>query len=178
MILASGSPRRKEILEREGFEFRIVKPQLVEVLNSELPVEEQVMDLAKQKAEEIYVNNKAETILAADTVVYYDDIILGKPKDSEDAFQMLKALRNRTHYVLTGVCIIQNKTIATLYEKTEIVFNEYSDQDIIDYIDTTEPMDKAGAYAIKGLGSKLVKSYIGDFDNVVGLPITKIKKYL
>ncbi|XMB67904.1 Maf family protein [Mycoplasmatota bacterium zrk1] len=178
MILASGSPRRSEILKREGISFRIIKPQIDEKLNSNLSVEEQVMDLAKQKALKIYERNKDETILAADTVVYYDDIVLGKPVDKEDAFRMLKVLRNRKHFVLTGVCIIKNNTTKTLYERTEIIFNNYSDQDIWEYIDTLEPMDKAGAYAIQGIGAKLVKSYKGDFDNVVGLPINKIKDHL
>ncbi|QVK21201.1 septum formation protein Maf [Mycoplasmatota bacterium] len=178
MILASGSPRRSEILKREGISFRIIKPQIDEKLNSNLSVEEQVMDLAKQKALKIYERNKDETILAADTVVYYDDIVLGKPVDKEDAFRMLKVLRNRKHFVLTGVCIIKNNTTKTLYERTEIIFNNYSDQDIWEYIDTLEPMDKAGAYAIQGIGAMLVKSYKGDFDNVVGLPINKIKDHL
>ncbi|XMB86262.1 Maf family protein [Mycoplasmatota bacterium WC44] len=177
IILASGSPRRKEILKREGIEFKVIKPTLEEILNPELTVEEQVMELAKQKALEIYQDHK-ETIIAADTVVYLDDVILGKPVDDEHAFQMLSDLRDKVHYVLTGVCIIKNNKVETMYDKTKIIFNDYSDQEIIDYIKTKEPMDKAGAYAIQGLGNKLVKSYDGDFDNVVGLPINKIKEHL
>lgn len=173
--LASSSPRRREILEREGIEYEVIKPNVEESMIEGLAIEEQVMNLAKQKAQSISTSG---IILAADTLVYYDDVILGKPNSKEDAYMMLSLLRNREHYVITGVCIINDGAIKTLYEKTKIVFNNYSDQDIIDYIETGEPMDKAGAYAIQGIGAKLVKSYEGDFDNVVGLPIDKIKHLL
>lgn len=176
MILASGSPRRHELLTSLGIEFRVLVSNIEEILNESLPIPEQVMDLAKQKADALGIEN--ELILAADTIVVIDDEILGKPVDEDDAFQMLRKLSGRVHYVYTGCCLKEGSDYRTFFEETKIIFKELSDQEIKDYIATEEPMDKAGAYGIQGLGGALVDSYEGDFYNVMGLPLDKLKEHL
>lgn len=176
MILASGSPRRHELLGSLGIEFRVVVSNIEEVLNQELPIEEQVMDLAKQKADALNIED--ELILAADTIVVIEDEILGKPKDEEDAYRMLRRLSGEVHYVYTGCCLKNGDDYKLFYDETKIVFKELTDQVIWDYIKTTEPMDKAGAYGIQGLGGELIERYEGDFYNVMGLPIDKVKEHL
>lgn len=176
MILASGSPRRHELLGSLGIEFRVVVSNIEEILNDTLPIPEQVMDLARQKAEALQIED--ELILAADTIVVIDDEILGKPVDEDDAFKMLRKLSGRTHYVYTGCCLKHGTDYKMFYEETKINFKELSDQVILDYVKTKEPMDKAGAYGIQGLGGELVESYDGDFYNVMGLPLDKLKEHL
>lgn len=173
MILASGSPRRKELLTSLDMEFEIKVSNIEEVLNESLPIHEQVMDLAKQKADALNIED--DLILSADTIVVVEDQILGKPKDEEDAYRMLKQLSDKTHFVYTGCCLKIGPTYRLFYDETKIKFKELSDELIWDYIKTKEPMDKAGAYGIQGIGGKLVEYYIGDFYNVMGLPIHKVK---
>ena len=115
-----------------------------------------------------------ETVLGADTIVVLDDKILGKPKDREDAYNMLKALSGRVHSVFTGVCVIENGTSMTFAEETQVEFLPLTDEEINRYLDTDEPYDKAGAYGIQGYASKFVRGISGDYFNVVGLPISAI----
>lgn len=176
MILASGSPRRKELLSTLGIEFEIKVPNIEEVLNELLPIHEQVMDLAKQKADALEIED--ELILAADTIVVIDDEILGKPKNEEDAIRMLARLSNEEHFVYTGCCLKLGSKYSLFYDETKIRFKKLSKKAIKEYVETKEPMDKAGAYGIQGLGGKLVDFYIGDFHNVMGLPINKVENEL
>ncbi len=176
MILASGSPRRHELLTSLGVEFKVIVSNIEEILNEELPIHEQVMDLAKQKAEALGIED--ELILAADTIVVIDDEILGKPRDEDDAFRMLKRLSGNEHFVYTGCCFKNGSKYDLFYEETKIRFKSLSDEVIKSYIATKEPMDKAGAYGIQGLGGKLIDSYVGDYYNVMGLPIHKVKEHL
>ncbi len=176
MILASGSPRRKELLETLGVEFEIKVSNIEEVLNDVLPLHEQVMDLAKQKADALDIEN--ELILSADTIVVIDDEILGKPTDEEDAYRMLKRLSNQVHYVYTGCCLKKGNQYSLFYDCTKIHFKKLTKRTILEYIKTKEPMDKAGAYGIQGIGGKLIDFYIGDFHNVMGLPVYKLKEEL
>ncbi|WP_206460710.1 Maf family protein [Anaerovorax sp. IOR16] len=179
IILASGSPRRVDMMQKHGIFPEIIKPEVDETLPKDISVCQSVMYLALKKA--LYVEKKCQNgiILAADTLVYKNEI-LGKPKDYEDAVRILKLLRNKKHLVLTGVAIVEANTTnrRVFYESTEVIFKNYSDQDIIDYIESGEVWDKAGAYAIQGSFSKYIDAFIGDYDNVVGFPWKRILKEL
>lgn len=176
VILASASPRRKELLERIGVKFDIIPATGEEVITKKIP-EEVVMELAKQKAEEIAkVTEEDALIIGADTVVACDGKILGKPKDEEDAFQMLTMLSGREHEVYTGVAMIDNreKSIENFFERTKVKMYPITEKEIREYIAGGEPMDKAGAYAIQGTGAKFIQKIEGDYHNVVGLPLGRI----
>lgn len=178
IILASASPRRKELLAQIGFEFDILPSYIEEVLKGNGP-EENVMGLAEDKARDVYeqLTKSGETdvlVIGADTVVVLDAMILGKPKDEHDAFRMLKALQGRTHQVYTGVCLIDAQGTQTFYEKTDVTMYPVSDEQIWEYIAGKEPMDKAGSYAIQGKGTVFIREIRGDYNNVVGLPVAQI----
>ena len=117
-------------------------------------------------------------VLAADTIVVFNNQIYGKPKDELDAFSMLKKLQGNAHQVITAVAIKSEKGLTQGYSVSDVVFNKMTDEDILEYIKTKEPMDKAGSYAIQGIGGKYIKEYIGEFDNIVGLPIKVVKELL
>lgn len=175
-ILASASPRRKELLEQIGVKFDILPATGKEVITKELPGEV-VMELAKQKAEEVAKTAGADAlVLGADTVVAYEGKILGKPKDEADALRMLTMLSGREHEVYTGVALIDNRdqSMENFFERTKVTMYPVSEEEIRDYIAGDEPMDKAGAYAIQGLGAKFIQKIEGDYNNVVGLPIGRI----
>lgn len=176
MILASGSPRRSELLTSIGVKYRVVVPNIEEILNTSLSIPNQVMDLAVQKADAINVEN--ELVLAADTIVVIEDEILGKPIDNADAVRMLKLLSNKTHTVLTGVCLKEGSNYDVFYDETIIKFKKLNEKTIIEYVETGEPLDKAGSYGIQGLGGNFVESFIGDYNNIVGLPLIKLKEHL
>lgn len=174
MILASKSPRRKEILEGFGFKLEILTSSIEEVSDKE-GLLEQIMDISRKKSLEISEKRKECYILSADTVVVLDGEILGKPKDEDDAFYMLNSLSGRQHKVLTAYTLMNLKKGIdfTSYDSTEVYFKELLEEEIRWYISTGEPMDKAGAYGIQGKGAVLVKKIEGDFFNVMGFPISK-----
>ncbi len=178
-ILASASPRRKELLTQAGFTFKVIPSTVEEHITKTVP-EEVVMELALQKATDVYTSNKQNNlmVIGSDTIVAYDGEILGKPTDKEDAFNMLSMLSDRTHQVYTGVALIINengcKNTVLFYERTDVTFSTITSQEIIDYIETGDPMDKAGSYGIQGPFAIHVKSIKGDYNNVVGLPIARI----
>lgn len=187
-ILASASPRRKELLTQAGLEFEILTSDAKEVITKEIP-QEVVMELASVKAENVYEQVKEKTdnpdtlvIIGADTVVVYKDEILGKPKDEEEAYNMLSMLAGRTHQVFTGVSLIiveQGKLRKkNFYESTDVSFYPVSSQDLKRYIATKDPLDKAGAYGIQGPFAIHVKGICGDYNNVVGLPIARLYQEL
>ena len=178
IILASNSPRRKELLKAHNIEFDVIPSDILEVLNANLSPVENVMELAKQKALDVYNKSKITPILAADTVVVYGNQILGKPTDEEDAYRMLRLLSGKTHQVITGVAFISEVGIQTSHEISNVTFKEISNDDIYEYIKTKEPMDKAGSYAIQGIGAKFIESYDGEFDNIVGLPMKLVLQIL
>ena len=171
IVLASNSPRRKELLEIYNIEFEVIPSNVTEELDLNLSPTANVMELAKQKALDVFAKCNKPAILAADTVVVYDNQILGKPADEKDAFRMLRLLNGKTHQVITGVAFISKYGVETAYEVSEVTFKEVSDEVILSYIETKEPMDKAGSYAIQGKGSLLIESFEGEFDNIVGLPM-------
>lgn len=174
LILASGSQRRIDLLKDSGVEFLVVKSEIEEKIDQSLKVEDLTVSLAKQKAMDVFNKHPEATIIAADTVVALNGEIFGKPKDEEDAFNMLKKLSNQTHEVITGVAIINKDLIDTFYKKASVTMHRLSDLQIEEYIKTKEPLDKAGAYGIQGLGKKLISSYDGDFFTIMGLPLKEV----
>ena len=176
LILASNSPRRKEILQNNGFTFKVIPSNVEEKPINNTSPENYVKYLAELKATDVYLKYK-NVVLGADTIVVLDNKILGKPKDSIDAYNTLKSLSNNTHIVLTGYCIISDSKKIVGVDKTYVTFNELSDELINSYIDKKLCFDKAGSYGIQD-GFPLVSNIKGDYDNVVGLPIKKIKRIL
>ncbi|NRG31534.1 Maf family protein [Niallia circulans] len=178
LILASSSPRRKELLEELQIPFVISSSNVDESFDPSISPNEIVMELARRKVEAIYADEQYPFILGADTVVYLNGAILGKPASHEEAFRMLRELSGKTHSVYTGVAIMANGICSTFYEKTDVLFWELTDDEIHDYLDTGEPFDKAGAYGIQGVGRTLVKEIKGDYFTVVGLPISRTVREL
>lgn len=179
LILASGSPRRKEILKQVGLDFSVLPSDVEEVITKQVP-SDIVMELSRQKAEDVWgkLDSKKQIVLGADTVVAYGGKILGKPKDAEDAKAILCMLSGKKHSVYTGVTLICETGLETFYEETLVEFYEMTKEEIDAYVATGEPMDKAGAYGIQGKAAAFIKGIEGDYYNVVGLPIAKTLKFL
>ena len=173
IILASASPRRKEILELADLKFDVMPSDAQEITTKTAP-NEVVMELASLKAKYIYKKSEKQSmIVGADTVVAYQGQILGKPTDKADAKRMLTMLSGQTHEVYTGVCVIEDGKTKTFYEETKVTFYEISDEQVDHYIKTGEPMDKAGSYGIQGKAAVFIKGIEGDYYNVVGFPIAR-----
>ena len=175
VILASASPRRQELLKQIGISFEVMPSQKEEKADFSEP-EKLVEALSAQKAEDIREQAADDTalVIGADTVVCCDGRVLGKPKDEEDACRMLSMLQGRKHQVYTGVTLCRGRERLTFSERTEVEFYPMSREQILFYISTKEPMDKAGAYGIQGLGAMWVKGIEGDYNNVVGLPVGRL----
>lgn len=175
-ILASGSPRRKEILDTVNLEYEIIVSDIEEIVRENESPKTVAGALAFEKAVDVASKIDEGLIIAADTIVY-KDVILGKPKDEADAFSMLQSLKNDTHEVYTGICIIDAGSLKKIVhvECTEVTMKDYSDEKIRRYIESGEVWGKAGAYAIQGLGANLVDVIKGDYLNIVGLPISKVE---
>lgn len=173
-ILASSSPRRKELLKYLDIDFKIDPSTIEEVIDTTISNEDLVMSLAYQKAYDVSKRYTNEYILGFDTLVILDDVPLGKPKSREEAFSMLKSLSGRKHIVLTGCAIVQNEYKDLFFDYAEVIFNEMTDQEINEYLDTDEPFDKAGAYGIQGYGAKYIRYIKGDYYSVMGMPIQKL----
>jgi len=183
IILASNSPRRRQLLEMLGMKFEVIADNTPEPMNSDMSPEEIVVSLAKFKGENVISKlsgEKCAVVISADTVVALDDKVLGKPKDKEDAASMLSLLSGNKHFVYTGVFVkdVCTKREVCFCEKTEVFFKNLDINEIKDYINTGEPMDKAGSYGIQNLGSLFVEKISGDYFNVVGLPLCKLGKVL
>jgi len=174
IILASGSPRRQELLKTAGVEFKVCVAKGEEILDPSLQPADAAVEIARQKAREVAGKHPEDIIVAADTIVVLDNLILGKPKDKADAAAMLRLLSGREHIVYTGVCIIKNGEENCFTEATKVEFYPLEQDEITAYVESGEPMDKAGAYGIQGLGCVLVKSIEGDYFNVMGLPVAKV----
>lgn len=183
IILASASPRRAKLMEQAGFSFTVIPSTAEETVSPDTP-DRLVEELAFLKANEVYQRIKVDyadkdfMVIGADTIVYYDKEVLGKPADEQEAFDMLKMLSDRTHQVYTGIAIIQKnkgeKNTQLLFDKTDVTFYPISDYEIKEYIATGDPLDKAGAYGIQGPFAIHIKEIQGDYNNVVGLPIAKL----
>ena len=179
MILASASPRRKEILENFGFSFKTIVKNIDETSNK-TRAEDKILEIAEKKARAAAIDFPDENVIGADTVVVVDGKILGKPKDKKEAFSMLKSLSGRSHEVITAFSFINiNKNISySDYEITKVYFKNLTDDEINWYINTKEPMDKAGAYGIQGKGAFFVEKIEGDFFSVMGFPLGKFVRFL
>ena len=173
ILLASQSPRRKELVNLLPWPFEICVKEVEEKIDASQPAWENVKSLALQKAQAVACNKPDDWVVGADTVVCYQDRILGKPKDEKEAYEMLMMLSGKTHKVYTGVAIVHQKKgcIITFYEATNVTMQELTDEEIKAYIATKEPLDKAGAYGIQGYGSKYIVGIEGDYFNVVGFPV-------
>lgn len=180
IVLASASPRRKEILEKFGLKFEIMTSEVEEEFDKYEDPAKVAESLALEKGLDVSKKcNKGDIVIAADTIVYYDSI-LGKPRDREDAFNILKSLSGKTHKVITGFAILEvgSEKKVVDHEVTSVKFRDLNDEKIERYLNTQEYVDKAGAYGIQGYGEILVESISGSFSNVVGLPSYRVDKYL
>lgn len=173
LILASASPRRKELLNMLQLSFQIASSDVDETYDAALSPEKIVQELALRKAKSVAKQHENATVIGADTIVVYENNILGKPKNAQEAVDMLTKLSGNTHAVYTGVAIVQASKTSLFYEKTDVTFWKLTEEEIDTYVQTGEPFDKAGAYGIQQLGATLVKKIHGDYYTVVGLPIAK-----
>ena len=181
VILASGSPRRRALLDMVGISYEVCIPDIEENTDKTVP-SDIVMDLSLQKALSVAPKYPGKAVLAADTIVEIDGRILGKPRTENEAFSMLKMLSGRTHSVYTGVALVfPDGSRDSFYSETRVTMFDNSDDLIRDYISTSEPMDKAGAYGIQGAGAFLVEKVDGDYGTIVGLPVSivfrKLREY-
>ena len=180
IVLCSGSPRRQELLRHIGItEFDIRIPDADETVPAGLTAQETVARISRQKA---LVGRtlcaEDEICITADTMVFLDDVRLGKPADEADALRMLTALQGRSHVVCTGVTVCRGEEMITEVETTEVMFRAATEQELLSYIRTGEPMDKAGAYGIQGIGCLLVEGIHGDYYNVMGFPVLRVSRML
>jgi septum formation protein len=184
LVLASASPRRKDLLTQAGFAFIVIPANVIEERRPDEEPTAFVRRLAQEKAQAIFDQlsraSSAEKILVlgADTIVVVAEQILGKPIDAEDAARMLRLLSGRTHQVITGVCLISKEDTQVVAETTTVSMREISDSEIAAYVETGEPMDKAGAYAIQGHAARWIPRIEGCYFNVVGLPIARVTELL
>lgn len=188
LILASGSPRRKELLEKRGYEFDIIKAVKDECTDKTKPADV-VKDLSLSKAREVFdrildekLYEKPFQVLGSDTIVAFGDVILGKPVDRDDAKRMIQMIQNNNHQVYTGVAIIKmeelGETVVSFAEKTEVYVKPMTESEIEAYVATGECDDKAGAYGIQGVFGQYIDHIEGDLSNVIGLPVDKVIEYL
>ena len=185
IILASASPRRKELFQMMGVSCRIDPSDTEEIIDPKISPSDNVSRLAEQKASDVAQRHKNSLIIAADTIVVKDGAILGKPESSADAARMLRLLSNQHHFVYSGVAVFspgengEIKQRITFYEKTKVTFSSLNESEISKYIATGSPMDKAGAYGIQDdYGSLFIKKIEGDYYNVVGFPVNKFYQTL
>lgn len=178
LILASASPRRKELLSSAGFSYEVHPAEIDEKIPDGTKSDEVAEILARQKAEAVLEKYPASVVLGSDTVVVLDGKILGKPHSEREAFKMLRSLSGKEHSVCTGVCVCSSEKTLSFTSRARVKFFELSDNVIRAYISTGEPMDKAGAYGAQGIGSMLVEKIDGDFFTVMGLPIAQSARLL
>ena len=181
LILASNSPRRKELLKDLGYSFETIPSNINEEINYNNSIQSEIEKLSYNKALSVFKHNKDAIVIGSDTVVVLNNKIYGKPKNNEEAKVMLQTLRNKTHIVLTAVSIISIKQSETFSVKAEVTFDNISDEEIDLYINEENVLDKAGAYAIQGLAKKFISSINGDYFTIMGLPVhelyVRLKKY-
>lgn len=183
IILASQSPRRRELLGRLHIPFEVVPAVGEEKAHGESP-QDIVMHLARQKAEEVYFSKQKACdgspllVIGADTIVVFENQVLGKPGDRDSAYAMLDMLSGNTHQVYTGVCIMKGDTVHCFYEKTDVTFARLTAEELWAYIDSGDSFDKAGGYGIQGDFAVYVKEISGDYNNVVGLPVARLYQEL
>ena len=178
LVLASSSPRRKELLQNLHLTFDVSSSEVDESFGPDLLPEEIVVQLAYRKAQMIAQQYRTSFVIGADTIVVANEQILGKPQNETQAVKMLAQLSGKTHAVYTGVAIIHGETETSFFEKTQVTFWELTETEISAYVKSGEPFDKAGGYGIQGFGSMLVKQISGDYFAVVGLPVSRMVREL
>jgi len=178
IILASKSPRRAEILESMGLKFRVVPSLADEVIRDALTPEENARVLAEAKALAVSSSHPGSYVLGADTLVILGDEIIGKPHDTNHAIEILRLLSGKTHNVATGIAVARGDVVVGQTVVSRVTFHSLTDNQIAEYVATGEPMDKAGAYAIQGLGKALTAGYEGSWSNIVGLPMEETRHLL
>lgn len=178
IILASRSPRRAELMRYCGLQFRCEPSDIDEIMDESLPIDQRMEKLAYSKAAPIFAKHPDQIVIGADTIVYIDDQVIGKAGSKEEARAILKKLSGRQHQVMTGVCVLTDSMKTAFTQTTEVVFDDYDDQDIEDYLALNEWEGKAGAYAIQGYGCRFVKEIHGDYCNVIGLPVGPLCRFL
>ena len=185
LVLASESPRRKQLLEKAGFNFRVCPSKISEILDKSLNVNEQILDLARQKARTVFSSLKSSMkepylVLGSDTEVIFEGKTLGKPSDPDDAYRILRSLSGNQHTVITALCMIESLQgqESSEYELSQVIFKTLSDEKIWSYIQSGDPMDKAGAYGIQGPGRDLIDRFEGTLENIMGLPVERVKSIL
>ncbi len=178
VVLASNSPRRKELLRIIFPSFEIEPADIDEHISENIPLDKMPEYLAARKAEHIHKKHPDDIVLGFDTGVFIDNMMIGKPSSDKAAFEILKILSGKTHRVITGCAIFKGDKKLVFSQVTEVEFYPLTDEEINDYIDTGEPDDKASAYGIQGKGALLVKEIRGDYNNVVGLPLALLNKKL
>ncbi len=178
LILASGSPRRRKIMAELGYDFDVIPANVSEDLMFEESPKEHVLRLSRIKAESVAVGRKDDLVIGADTIVVLENRILGKPESEKQASEMLEMLSGKMHTVFTGLTLIHNKENykRSDFDFTEVTFNDLSEAEVREYINTGEPLDKAGSYGIQGMGSFLVNNYRGELDTVIGFPSKLFEK--
>ncbi|MBR5048546.1 MAG: septum formation inhibitor Maf [Erysipelotrichaceae bacterium] len=174
IILASASPRRRELMEMLGYDFEVIVSDVDETLRKGLSPAGQVKDLAYRKARAVFDQHRDAIVIGADTIVLVDDRILGKPHSEKEAEEMMKLLRGREHLVITGVAVLCDRKEHHFSEESKVFFENITNEEIARYVRTAEPYDKAGAYAIQGWAGRYISRIEGDYYNIVGLPVSKL----
>ena len=178
LILASASPRRRDLLAQIGLAFEVITADVDETpADGEQPIA-YTLRLARAKALAVLGRSPGSVVIGADTTVVVDDALLGKPRDAADAERMLRLLRERSHQVTTGIAVATDATVITAAETTEVFFSAMTEDEITAYVATGEPMDKAGAYAIQGGAARWIPRIEGDYCNIVGLPLARLCQLL
>ncbi len=177
-ILASASPRRKELLKKIIPDFKIITSNIDESYSETMDKMSVAEFLATKKALSVYENNKDDIVIGSDTVIVYNNKIYGKPVNKTDAKNMLKTFSNKTHYVVTGVCVVSQKRTLSFSSINKVTFYELSDDEIDEYLSDDEYKDKAGSYAIQGKASLFIKNIDGDYNSIMGLPISELNRIL
>ncbi len=179
IILASASPRRKEILEKAGYEIKIIPSNYKEGILNQKYSDYLVENCAYQKAFDVKTRGyEKDIIIGADTVVVLNNKILGKPENKQDAFDMLKSLSDKTHFVATSICLIKGNNVKIAVDKTFVTFRKLTDKEINEYIKTKNPLDKAGSYGIQDIGFDFYTKIDGEIDNVIGFPLKLFESML
>ncbi len=176
LILASKSPRRKELLELLGFDFDVISSEVDEVSSEDLSPEEMVKALAYQKAKAVFETHPDNVVLGSDTIVVVDDEILGKPKNEKQAKEMMLKMKDREHQVITGVAVLSKKEEIVFSDISNVHFNDIEEAEIDRYVKTDEPYDKAGGYAIQGWAARYISAIEGNYYTIMGLPLDKVFK--
>lgn len=178
LILASQSPRRKELLEKCGYPFEIDVADIDETINTNGNLEEEIRLLSIKKANEVLKRHKDAIVIGSDTIVTLNNEVLGKPHSKQEAKEMLRKLSGNTHEVITGIAILSDKKEFSTVSINYVTFEELTEEEIEKYVETKEPMDKAGAYAIQGIASRYIKNINGDYYAIMGFPVSIVYEEL